>query len=190
MRPESSGASTPVSTGCSSSRGGGRRTHWSRSVGLPRSSSGPDPFPRPPSDDHVKGGAVGLAAVIGCPASGAPAVGWVHRSPGVGGGAGTIRRRGCRRRSGSTGRNGSPGGRGLERSIAVVWEANVVYALALMATLANAVTSILQRMGVEDAPEDSTLKLRLMTHALRRGIWLIGFAVMVGSFLCQAVALH
>lgn len=66
----------------------------------------------------------------------------------------------------------------------------MVYALALMAALANAVTSILQRMGVEDAPEDSTLKLSLMTHALRRGIWLIGFAVMVGSFLCQAVALH
>lgn len=66
----------------------------------------------------------------------------------------------------------------------------MVYALALMAALANAVTSILQRMGVEDAPEDATLKLSLMTHALRRGIWLIGFAVMVGSFLCQAVALH
>ena len=29
-----------------------------------------------------------------------------------------------------------------------------------------------------------------MTHALRRGVWLAGFAVMVGSFLCQAVALH
>ena len=66
----------------------------------------------------------------------------------------------------------------------------MVYALALMAALANAVTSILQRMGVEDAPEDSTLKLSLMTHAVRRGVWLIGFAVMVGSFLCQAVALH
>ena len=66
----------------------------------------------------------------------------------------------------------------------------MVYVLALTAALANAVTSILQRMGVEDAPEDATLKLSLMTHALRRGIWLIGFAVMVGSFLCQAVALH
>ena len=66
----------------------------------------------------------------------------------------------------------------------------MVYVLALAAALANAVTSILQRMGVEDAPEDATLRLSLMTHALRRGVWLIGFAVMVGSFLCQAVALH
>jgi drug/metabolite transporter (DMT)-like permease len=66
----------------------------------------------------------------------------------------------------------------------------MVYVLALAAALANAVTSILQRMGVEDAPEDSTLRLSLMTHAIRRGVWLVGFAVMVGSFLCQAVALH
>ncbi len=66
----------------------------------------------------------------------------------------------------------------------------MVYFLAIMAALANAVTSILQRMGVEDAPEDSTLRLSLITHALRRGVWLLGFAVMVGSFLCQAVALH
>jgi len=66
----------------------------------------------------------------------------------------------------------------------------VVYALALAAALANAVTSILQRMGVEDAPDDATLRLSLMTHALRRGVWLVGFAVMVGAFLFQAVALH
>jgi drug/metabolite transporter (DMT)-like permease len=66
----------------------------------------------------------------------------------------------------------------------------MVYVLALTAALANAVTSILQRMGVEDAPEDSTLRLSLLTHAVRRGVWLLGFAVMIGSFLCQAVALH
>ena len=66
----------------------------------------------------------------------------------------------------------------------------MVYVLAMAAALANAVTSILQRMGVEDAPEDSTLHLSLLTHAIKRGVWLIGFAVMVGSFLCQAVALH
>ncbi|HZM55757.1 MAG TPA: DMT family transporter [Acidimicrobiales bacterium] len=66
----------------------------------------------------------------------------------------------------------------------------MVYVLALTAALANALTSILQRMGVEDAPEDSTLRLSLLTHALRRGVWLLGFAFMVASFLCQAVALH
>ena len=66
----------------------------------------------------------------------------------------------------------------------------MVYVLALTAALANALTSILQRMGVEDAPEDTTMRLSLLTHALRRGVWLAGFAVMVGSFVCQAVALH
>jgi uncharacterized membrane protein len=69
-------------------------------------------------------------------------------------------------------------------------EAQVVYVLALTAALANAVTSILQRMGVEDAPDEATLHLSLITHAIRRGVWLLGFAVMIGSFLCQAFALH
>jgi drug/metabolite transporter (DMT)-like permease len=66
----------------------------------------------------------------------------------------------------------------------------MVYVLATASALANALCSILQRMGVEDADDDSTLKLSLLTHALRRGVWLIGFAFMVGSFLTQAVALH
>jgi drug/metabolite transporter (DMT)-like permease len=66
----------------------------------------------------------------------------------------------------------------------------MVYLLALLAALANALTSLLQRMGVEDAPEDSTLKLSLLTHALKRGVWLLGFVFMVASFIMQAVALH
>ena len=66
----------------------------------------------------------------------------------------------------------------------------MVYALALAAALSNTLTSLLQRMGVEDAPEESTLTLSLLTHALRRGVWLLGFAFMVASFLMQAVALH
>ncbi len=66
----------------------------------------------------------------------------------------------------------------------------MVYLLALSSALANALTSILQRMGVENAPEDSTLKLSLLTHAIRRGVWLLGFAFMVASFLLQSFALH
>jgi len=66
----------------------------------------------------------------------------------------------------------------------------MVYLLALGAALANALTSVLQRMGLEDAPDDATLKLSLLTHALRRGVWLAGFGFMVASFLLQAVALH
>ena len=66
----------------------------------------------------------------------------------------------------------------------------MVYLLATIAALANALTSILQRMGVQDAPDSDTLHLSLLTHAFRRGVWLLGFAFMIGSFLCQAVALH
>src|SRR5665213_432710 len=66
----------------------------------------------------------------------------------------------------------------------------MVYILALGCALANALTSIFQRMGVEDAPDSDTLRLSLLTHALKRGVWLLGFAFMVASFLLQSVALH
>jgi drug/metabolite transporter (DMT)-like permease len=66
----------------------------------------------------------------------------------------------------------------------------MVYFLAVAAALSNALTSVLQRMGVEDAKDEDTLKLSLMTHALRRGVWLAGFALMIGSFILQAFALH
>ena len=66
----------------------------------------------------------------------------------------------------------------------------MVYVLALAASLVNALTSVLQRLGVQNAPADATLRLRLLTHALRRGVWLLGFALMILSFVLQAVALH
>jgi drug/metabolite transporter (DMT)-like permease len=66
----------------------------------------------------------------------------------------------------------------------------MVYVLALAAALSNALTSVFQRMGVEDAPQESTMTLSLMTHAIRRGVWLLGFFFMVCSFLLQAFALH
>jgi drug/metabolite transporter (DMT)-like permease len=66
----------------------------------------------------------------------------------------------------------------------------MVYVLALGAAFANALTSVLQRMGVEDAPADSTLHLRLISFAVRRKVWLLGFAFMVVSFVMQAIALH
>ena len=66
----------------------------------------------------------------------------------------------------------------------------MVYVLALAAALSNALISVLQRMGVEDAKEEDTLKLSLITHAIHRGVWLAGFALMVGSFILQALALH
>lgn len=66
----------------------------------------------------------------------------------------------------------------------------MVYILALGAAFANALVSVFQRIAVEDAPAEDTLRLRLITHALRRGIWLLGFLLMVLSFVIQAVALH
>jgi drug/metabolite transporter (DMT)-like permease len=66
----------------------------------------------------------------------------------------------------------------------------MVFILALGAALANALTSVFQRMGVENAPADETLKLSLITYAVRRGVWLLGFALMIVSFVLQAIALH
>jgi len=66
----------------------------------------------------------------------------------------------------------------------------VVYVLALGAAFANALTSIFQRMGVEAAPSNTRLKLSLIAHALKRKIWIAGFAVMLASFVMQATALH
>lgn len=66
----------------------------------------------------------------------------------------------------------------------------MVYVLAVGAALSNALTSIFQRMGVEDAPQETTLRLSLLKHAIRRGVWIAGFAMLVAGFLLQAVALH
>jgi len=66
----------------------------------------------------------------------------------------------------------------------------MVYVLALAASLVNALTSVLQRLGVQNAPADATLRLSLLKYALRRGVWLLGFALMIVSFILQAIALH
>jgi drug/metabolite transporter (DMT)-like permease len=66
----------------------------------------------------------------------------------------------------------------------------VSYVLALTAAFVNALTSVLQRIGVESAPSSSTLRLSLITHAIRRGIWLVGFALMLVVFALQAMALR
>ena len=66
----------------------------------------------------------------------------------------------------------------------------MVYVLALGCALSNALSSVCERMGVQDAPESSTMRLSLVTHALRRGVWLLGFFFMICGFLTQAFALH
>src|SRR6201999_54625 len=66
----------------------------------------------------------------------------------------------------------------------------MVYVLAVLAALSNALTSVFQRMGVEDAPAESTMRLSLMAHAIRRGVWLLVLGFMICAFLLQAFALH
>ncbi len=66
----------------------------------------------------------------------------------------------------------------------------MAFLLAALAAFVNAVTSVLQRIGVESAPEDTTMRWSLMAHALKRGIWLAGFALMLVEFALQATALR
>ena len=66
----------------------------------------------------------------------------------------------------------------------------MVYLLALACSFSNALTSVLQRMGVEYAPAEDSMRFRLVSHVLRQRVWLAGFALMIGSFLMQATALH
>ncbi|MFZ0667448.1 MAG: DMT family transporter [Acidimicrobiales bacterium] len=65
----------------------------------------------------------------------------------------------------------------------------MAYVLALGAALANAVTTILQRIGVETAPKEASMHLSLITHAIHRRVWLVGMGLMVASFGLQATAL-
>jgi drug/metabolite transporter (DMT)-like permease len=66
----------------------------------------------------------------------------------------------------------------------------VAYLLAALAAFVNALVSVLQRLGVENAPSSTTLKLSLMTHAIKRGVWLLGFALSLVQFVILATALR
>jgi drug/metabolite transporter (DMT)-like permease len=61
--------------------------------------------------------------------------------------------------------------------------------LALGAGLANALATVLQRLGVEATPSGMTSSGRLMASLLRRPVWFVGLLFMVASFLLQALAL-
>jgi hypothetical protein len=65
----------------------------------------------------------------------------------------------------------------------------MAYVLAVGAALANAVTTILQRIGVETAPKEASMHLSLITHAIHKRVWLVGMGLMVASFGLQTTAL-
>jgi hypothetical protein len=66
----------------------------------------------------------------------------------------------------------------------------MVVLLALLAALANAVASICQRLGVEDAPQKNGPSMGLVRHMVKRRIWLVGLAIMALGYVAQATALH
>ncbi|HTZ08380.1 MAG TPA: DMT family transporter [Acidimicrobiales bacterium] len=66
----------------------------------------------------------------------------------------------------------------------------MAYVFAVAAALSNALTSILQRMGVESAPSETSLHLSLIAYALRRKVWIAGFVLMIAGFVLQFLALH
>lgn len=66
----------------------------------------------------------------------------------------------------------------------------MVIVLAVGAALINAITSFLQRLGIESAPRESSMSAGIVAHAVRSPIWLLGFVCMIGAFVLQAFALH
>ena len=58
------------------------------------------------------------------------------------------------------------------------------------AALLGAMAVVLQRVALESAPSGSSLSPRLMTHALKKRGWLIGFGLLLGVFVLQASALR
>jgi hypothetical protein len=62
--------------------------------------------------------------------------------------------------------------------------------MALVAAFANALASICQRLGVEDAPEGRGPSVGLVRHMVARPVWLLGFVIMALGYVAQAVALH
>jgi hypothetical protein len=66
----------------------------------------------------------------------------------------------------------------------------VVYVLAIAAALASATGGVLQRIGVEAAPPEHAMRLRLLTNAFKHRVWLLGLALLLLTFGLQASALR
>lgn len=66
----------------------------------------------------------------------------------------------------------------------------MVFLLAVGASFANAVATICQRLGVEDAPANNGPSVSMVRHMVQRRVWIFGFVVMILGFVAQASALH
>jgi len=65
----------------------------------------------------------------------------------------------------------------------------VAYLLAVLAALVNALSAIFQRIGVQNAPDDTVMSVRLIRHAFSNAIWFAGLAMIAVGFVLQAGAL-
>ncbi|HWF81492.1 MAG TPA: DMT family transporter [Streptosporangiaceae bacterium] len=66
----------------------------------------------------------------------------------------------------------------------------VAVLLASGAAFLSALAVVFQRVALESAPTSNSLSPRLLTHALRKRGWLVGFVLMLGTFGLQATALR
>ena len=66
----------------------------------------------------------------------------------------------------------------------------VAIGLAACAAFCSALAVVFQRVALESAPTSDDLSPRLILHAVRNRGWLIGLALMLGTFGFQATALH
>ncbi len=66
----------------------------------------------------------------------------------------------------------------------------MVICLALLAAFANAVASVCQRLGVEDAPSSNGPSMSLVRYMIQRPVWILGFGIMALGYASQAAALH
>jgi drug/metabolite transporter (DMT)-like permease len=66
----------------------------------------------------------------------------------------------------------------------------VAYVLAALAALANALSAIFQRIGVQSAPADTVMSMRLIRHAVSHAVWFAGLAMIAVGFVLQAGALR
>ncbi len=62
--------------------------------------------------------------------------------------------------------------------------------LAAFAALLEAIAVVLQRVALESAPSGTSLSPRLITHAIKKRGWLLGFGLLLGAYLVQAAALR
>ena len=66
----------------------------------------------------------------------------------------------------------------------------MVYLFAIAAAAVSATAGVLQRLGLESAPAGTAMRLGLLAHALRRRVWVLGFALLLLQFVLQATALR